>query len=147
MKRFRFRLDPLLRLRNHELDQCRMQLGRAQSEVERALDRTKKVRVNAQEGSALISRWAQQGVTAPELAAGQLGTFDLYREIKSCEAGEAVVREAVSQARERVVEARTRVRTVEILKERALAEHRAEASRVEQAELDELAGRLARTTR
>lgn len=147
MKRFRFRLDPLLRLRNHELDQCRMQLGQALSEVERALERTKKVRRNAQEGSALIARWSQQGVTPPELAAGQLGTFDLYREIKSCEAGEAVVREAVAQARSRVVEAQTRLRTVEILKERALAEHRAETMRVEQAELDEVAGRLARATR
>lgn len=146
MKRFQFRLDPLLKLRNHELDQCRMHLGRARADLESALRKTEQVRENAREGASLVSRWEKQGVTPPELAAGQAGTFDLYRLIETSEAAEVVVRDVVVQATARVIEARTRLETIETLEERALTEHRAEALRTEQEELDEVAGRRSRST-
>jgi flagellar FliJ protein len=141
MKGFQFRLEPVLRLRRHGLDRRRLDLARARVSL-RAATRLRGALADAlraaQERRAV--RMAE-GLRAGELRELQHGVEHLLGEVSRADAAVRAAESAATQALAGVTEARRSVRALEILREKALAEHRRELERREQAELDEVAGR------
>jgi flagellar export protein FliJ len=141
MKQFRFRLDTVLNVRRHELDLKRADLSRAQAEARRLAQWLVELGERAQQGAAQLYTRAQVGMPAGEFAAGYRGATALHQAIGDARIEEATAREEVDRTLQGVLEARARVRTLEKLRERAQLEHSRHASRIEQAEFDEIAAR------
>ncbi len=141
MKGFRFRLDPVLGVRRHELE--RERLGLADSERHLADARQRSVRASARvDGiSADQARRAAGGLAAPLFAAGRAGLARSLAERRRARELERVASQRVLAQRQRVAEAHRAVRALEILREKALVRGRREGERREQRDLDEVAGR------
>ena len=148
MKGFRFRLDSVLRLRGHELDARLRDLATANAELARARRTLGAAQKQSRRASQRLMDRAGEGIGA--------GDFELAERALVCaRAHVKQYREAVRRAeaeaedsRARVAAARTRVRALEILRERALRAHRERELKQEQAVLDEIAGqRSGRTGR
>ncbi|MGH0033703.1 MAG: flagellar export protein FliJ [Myxococcota bacterium] len=139
MRRFRFRLDPVLRLRAHRLERRRLELASAQEEltaVEREVDAI---------GSALRAAFGavdgrlQEGVDAGALSSALRSTDLLRARLADCERRRSEAEARVREARERAAGAHAALRALERLRERRLVEHRKAAARGEQRELEEAA--------
>ena len=141
MKRFRFRLDTVLGVRRHELTLKRAELSRAQVEAQRIAKWLAQVGERAEQGSTTLHALAQAGIPAGEFAAGYRGAAVLLRAIGEVRTRETEALAAVGRARQAVLQAHTRVRALEKLRERAQLEYNREAARIEQAEFDEIAAR------
>jgi flagellar export protein FliJ len=141
MKRFRFRLDTVLKVRRHELTLKRTDLSRAQAEVRRLAEWLVELGKRAQQGSIQLYERARAGMSAGEFAAGYRGATAIHQTIGDARTEEAAARVEVDRRREGVLDAHARVRTLEKLRERAQLEYSQHASRIEQAELDEIAAR------
>jgi flagellar export protein FliJ len=99
------------------------------------------VSTRAQQGTSLMNVRAQLGIPAGVYAAGARGAAALHQAIEILRAQSLTAQMEVDRARKCVLEAHTRVRALEKLRERAQKEHRREVGRVEQAEFDEIAAR------
>jgi flagellar FliJ protein len=140
MRRFEFRLDGLARLREQQRRAALRALGEAQRHSAR----------QARELGALAREHAAAHGALARLRAP--GTLDLFA-VRLQEQYVRAVERAIDRAREALrkrledeqaaraayVEARRRVRVLERLRERRLAEWRAEADREERMALDEVA--------
>lgn len=139
MKRFRFRLESVLRVRSFEFDRARNQLARL--EEERAL-REGAVRGEAErlaQGRSLLEAEVQQGADGESIALRHDAiTAGRYRLARAERAVEEML-EPIAEARRRLHHARSRVRSLERLEEEAAAKHHREGLAAEQAELEELA--------
>jgi flagellar export protein FliJ len=139
MKRFSFRLESILRLREYELEGARVELAAVESErLEREAEmRTESDRLSR--GRDLLEAEIQNGADGERLAlradAVASGRFRLAR----VERARADLEAPLQAARARVHLARTRVRSLERLREDAELEHRKVGLAAEQAELEELA--------
>lgn len=144
MRGFRFRLEPVLGLRRHELERRRLELGRARVGLRTAV----RVRHQADDalrgGQALRAERVARGVSAGELRDLERAVEHVLGERARAEASVRAAEARVAQALGAVTSARREVRALEILREKALAEHRRELARREQAELDEVGGRSRR---
>ncbi len=145
MKRFRFRLEGLLRVRRFELERARMQLAAIEGERARRVTVLQGEQARLEAGQRLLGLETSAGSDGEQIAlradAVTAGRFRVAR------AGRAVedLRAPLAEARRRVDHAHSRVRSLERLEEKAEAEHRRLALAAEQAELEELAiGRVAR---
>ena len=139
MKRFAFRLESVLRVRQFEFDRTRSQLARLEEERTR---RVQVVRAEAERlahGRVLLEAEVQQGADGERIAlrhdAVTAGRFRLA----SAERAVEEMLEPIAEVRKRLHHARARVRSLERLKERAAEEHQREGLAAEQAELEELA--------
>ncbi len=144
MRRFTFRLDPVIRVRSHELEGARRELAKGLAVLqahERALVSAKSQVARA--GARLVDR-ARSGISAGEFALADRAIVAGYRVVDASERELRQAEERVARLRGRVAEAHTRLRGLELMRERALAEHEARERRQVQEELDEIAGRLHR---
>ncbi|MCG3126159.1 MAG: hypothetical protein CHACPFDD_00989 [Phycisphaerae bacterium] len=142
-RRFRFRLETLLRVRRIAEREQQRQLAARQAELAR-LDKL------IAELLAEIERWQQ--VLLGEQSSAALDATSLSRQrawiaylrqvlhVQQALRGSAV--QEVEAARRRLSEARVRTRTVETLRERRWQEYRQERESAEQTEADELARQL-----
>lgn len=143
MRRFRFRLARLVRLRRQLLDVQRLELARAVRRLEaiqQAHHRARTARQAYHAGwfrdlagagaKAISGDWIRRHWEWMEEGRRRELQLDVAR-------GEAA--QAVREATERTVAARRAVRALELLRERRLAAYRREAERQEAAVLDEVA--------
>lgn len=138
MRRFKFRLQKLLEVRQLREDALRQELARAQEAVRREKAVLEKLR--AARGAAL------EGLRANvdgALDVQWIAAYHRYLEFLACRIEEqrAVVDRAVREEalkREALIAARRARKVVEKLRERAYARYREEVSRSEQAFLDEV---------
>lgn len=135
MRRFKFRLEPLKRLRQHEEQTAQLQVAQelqalsrlsgARAETMRELSR---LEMAIAAGSN--ARELQSTVTAFEMTTGHLGQLDAL--IVEQE-------QRLEQARARYFEAHRQTETIERLEEKARSEYREVGFREEQRTIDELA--------
>ncbi len=138
-KPFRFRLERVRELREHDEDRAREQLAsslgaqlRGQAMLQAAVER-----VIAAQASRRDRAGAQ--VPARDLHADQLYTERLLRQRADAELALERAGVEVDARRSALVEARRRREVLERLKQRRRSEHRAEMQRAEGALLDEIA--------
>jgi flagellar export protein FliJ len=143
VKRFRFRLDSVLRFRAHELDRRRLELKAAQVEARKSAEHLARARAAASSCAQALRARAAAGLTAAELVSARRGTAALYTEVLRAERGLRESAARAAAARARLIEARTRVQALERLRQRARDAYLGEFRRLEQVELDEVGGRMA----
>lgn len=142
-RRFRFRLDTLLRLRRMQERQAQRSVGAARAELAQAerLIRLTDEEIRRQQGALRV----EQGGAAPRaltIVRGQAWIAHLRRMSLQQHAMRAAAAQALEQALRRLVEARTRTRTVEKLREQRLDEFRTRIEKREDARLDDLARQM-----
>jgi len=144
MKRFVFRLESVLRIREFELERARVQLTALERERARREGLVRGEIERLAKGNELLEAEAREGVDGERLAMRADGLSSGRYRLGRAERSVVDMADPIAEARRRVHHARARVRSLERLKEEAAANHRREGEAAEQAELEELAiGRIA----
>lgn len=143
MKRFVFRLATVLRVRQHELQVERLALVRVQAVVSACERELERQRGAARRATEQLSKMALEGVRAGELGLAELAVRVAYQMVRVHEEALQEARKPLAVALVNVREAHARARSLELLRERALDEHERAMAQAEQAELDEIGGRMA----
>ncbi len=142
MRRFRFRLDPVIRVRGFDLDRRRREMALVQGELAKAVVATDEARSRAEDASARLVERAREGVLAGDIDVEQRALEAGYRALDAGERRVVDVRETLEVVRGEVVAARAKLRSLELLRDRAAEAHKFAELRLEQRELDEVAGRI-----
>lgn len=137
-KRFRFRLEPVLKLRRHREDDRRRALGEAARKV-------------LEQGDALLLLLREEMVAKSQRAGLKTKQIDILKirlheqylasltgRIRAAIEELRRLREREEEVRRELVEARRQVRVLELLEERRRNEHDLLAAREERKELDEV---------
>lgn len=139
MARFRFKLDPLLRARQHaerQRQRAVAELERRRLALEEALRRKQEFIVAGKQ--ALRDRLVGE-LAMPSLRAHASSTIQVMREAQRTVIELAGVHKRLDAARAQLIEAARDRRALELLRERRLAQWKAAISKAEDAALDELA--------
>lgn len=139
MKRFVFRLESVLRIRAFELERARVQLAAMQAERTRRQAVVDEEAARVEKGRAVLDEEAAAGVDGERLALRADALASGRFRLAHAERALGDLDEPLAEARRRVHHARTRLRSLERLKEDAATRHRVEGLAAEQAELEELA--------
>lgn len=139
MKRFQFRLDPVLRVRRHRLDRQRVELASALAQLVRSEREEGALGRELREAEAALRTRLEGGVDGASLALALDASGRLRFRHRVCENARERAETDVAEARRRVAEAHRGVRALERLRERRRDEHQREAARREQHELEEAA--------
>lgn len=140
MKRFRFRLGSVLRVRRIERDRARAALAASVARcrgLEAECARERAATAGAIDG---LARALGAGLRGRDVAIAAMGADHGVREGERAALELARERARERELRGELVAAEARVRGLERLRERALEAHRAEVARAEQSALDEAAG-------
>lgn len=138
MRRFRFRLEGVLRIRGFELERARVRLAQLEQEARQRRARLEQARAWLVRGE-ILARETTQGAEGPRLAVRAEGVSIGRLAVARAERALADLVPALQAAREAVRRARMQVRSLEKLRERRAEAHRIAALAAEQNELEELA--------
>ena len=139
MKRFQFRLESVLRIRRFEFDRTRVQLARLEEERARRESRVRDEVDRLAQGRDLLEHAVREGTDGEGIALRHDAiTAGRYRLAQAQRAVEELL-EPIAEVRRRLHHDRSRVRSLEHLKEDAAERHHREGLAAEQAELEELA--------
>lgn len=139
MKRFHFRLESVLRVRRFEFDRTRAQLARLEEERARRESTLRHEVDRLVQGRDLLEHAVREGTDGEGIALRHDAiTAGRYRLAQAQSAVEELL-EPIAEVRRRLHHARSRVRSLERLKEDAAEKHHHEGLAAEQAELEELA--------
>jgi len=139
MKRFQFRLESVLRVRQFEFDRTRAQLARLEEERARREGRVRDEVDRLTRGRDLLEHAVREGTDGEGIALRHDAiTAGRYR-LAHAESAVEELLEPIAEVRRRLHHARSRVRSLERLKEDAAEKHHREGLAAEQAELEELA--------
>ena len=141
MKRFRFSLEKVLRLRSQETEQAKRALGKALADEAAARSAAAEARLVLGQRTEEAATAERVGMTAFEFAS--LRTFLTFLQ-RQLEAAEAELNEAILITQRRRVEllaVRRREKALEKLRERRFEQYRQESLQEEQKELDEYGSR------
>lgn len=142
MKGFRFRLQRVLDVRRHRLEEARRTLARARQRLDVLATELRALEAQSRRAAEEMRAELARGLAAGKLAARQEGIYCLREDAEQRTRETEAARAELDAARLRVIEAQRGVRTLERLRERALAAYRVGCERLERRELDE-AGSLA----
>ncbi len=140
--KFRFRLEPVLRLREHRLDRCRHDLAAAVERLAEVEREERAIAAALQAAQDALGRRIQAGVDGGSLAASLDAVDGLRGRYRACARARIDAEHGIGEARSRVAEGHRDVRVLEKLREREREAFRREADRVAQQRLEE-AARLA----
>ncbi len=143
MKGFRFRLESVLKLRRHRLEQRRLELAQAQVKANHAKALATRTADALEQGNRELEKKMAEGLSGGELRDGQRGVEALAREAERAQEAAREAARAMDRAMDLALEARRDLRALETLREKALAEYRREMERRQQNELDEIGGQRA----
>lgn len=145
MKRFSFRLDSVLKVRQFELDRATAALAEVEAERTARQAAVDQAEAQLEQGRQLLEADVAGGVDgeylamrADGVAAGRFKCLLAQRSLNE-------LAETLRVARERVARARVGVRSIERLREKREISHRQESLKLEQAEIEELARASNRT--
>jgi len=145
MKRFIFRLESVLRIREFELDQARIELTKLEQERTRRAERVAEASGQLDEGRRILADEMAEGADGERLAMRADGVTVGRIQFQRAQISLAELEPAIEEARERVRQARVRVRSLERLREHRAEAHRIKSLAAEQDELEELSiARIAR---
>jgi flagellar export protein FliJ len=139
MRRFRFPLDPALRLRTQLEEQAEMKLAESHRRLQQSRAAVEEIERQIQLHDRLRCQWQ-----LAQIDPGALSAVDPYRQERerAREAGQAALREAQETVERCLLEycqRRMDRETLDRLRERRRAEHREQALQDEQKSLDEAA--------
>lgn len=142
MNDWRWRLDPVLRLREFALERARIANARARTEADASETALQAASLALREEEDALARRLKQGVAAWSLGAAvaRLAELAATRRERMQRAERAAARAAT--AHEQLLHARVAARALERLRERAAEVRRTDLARREQAVLDEIAQRI-----
>lgn len=143
MKRFAFRLEPVLRLRSGELDQGRRRLARAEQALAAADERARRAAHEAQAEAEQTLAGLARGTHASWLRSLWAGTQRRFEAVGDAQRELSQQSAAVQQTRAALLETWRAARSLEWLKQQLLERERAFRARLEERELDD---RTRRTT-
>lgn len=147
-RRFRFRLETLLRVRRIAEREQQRQLAARQAEVKRLDGLVAELHAEiARRQQALLGEQSTPALDAPSLSRQRAWIAYLRQMLHAQQNLRVRAASELEAARRRLQEARVRTRTVETLRERRWQEYRHERELAEQAESDELARQLLYHTR
>lgn len=140
MALFRYRLAPMLRLRENERDRCRIELAEAQREESRIAACVSRLN----EELVLLQRRMQQAagpgrVDIERMRNAQRHQQQLKADLQQMEIKRREAEAEVDRRRHTLLEADRQVRTLEMHREQQLARHRLEEHKRETKRLDEFA--------
>lgn len=138
MKRFAFRLDSILRLRVHEFEaaQRRFQVLDHQRRAQAA--RLGELNQHLATGQRLLTEDVARGCDARQIGLRARGLAVGRFQVAQAEVQLEALHSPWEAARQQMLAARVKKRSLEQLRDRQAAEHQAEAARAEQAALDEM---------
>jgi flagellar export protein FliJ len=143
MKRFHFPLRPVARLRAHYEVRAREAFAAAVSVLAQSEEELARASVRVVQLEAAVVAGRRDHFSA----AGEAQNLGAYRHELGAEAvaekGKTAAQAAMEQRRLEYIEAHHRLEVMRRLEERAVAAHRLELNREEQAEFDDLAGQRA----
>lgn len=139
MKNFKFRLDGVLGLREFELKRAVARRVELEAERHRRLGVVAEAITRLEQGRAILDEESKTGVDARLLSMRADGVSAGAFEVVRAEIAVDELDPLLESARLEVQNARTRVRSLERLREKRQRLHQAESARVEQAGLDEMA--------
>lgn len=142
MKRFRFSLERVLRLRSQETEQAKRALGAAIAAEEAARQVAEAARFALVQSTAGVHARERAGLTPFEFGSLRLHIVALQRRLEAAEAELTGAQALTRQRRQELMVARKKERALEKLRERRLEQHTLESLREEQKELDEYGKRL-----
>lgn len=137
MKRFRFSLEVLLRLRQRSEERARQELGRLTSECLR-LDQ--QLELLAKERLGAMKLEAQDGGLGQALALRQRYLLRIDQAVERITKERARLEIEREKAAEKYREARKSLLVIQNLREQHLRAHREEAAKQEQEQVDDIAG-------
>lgn len=140
MKKFRFPLQPVGVLRAHQELRAREVFAAAVHAYVQAEERLAALRRRVAELAEILFNGRSDRFLAADAAALMRVYTGECNAVTVVEREVNEAREAMQQRREEYIEANRRLKAVTKLEEKARHHHRIEAQRVDQAELDELAG-------
>jgi flagellar FliJ protein len=139
LRRFRFNLDPALRIRKSAEDLAKRELAETQRLLAREEAQLQELRLELERHQAYRARLQRQAVDVSMLVDADRYTDSVIRSsIQQEERVEDAFR-ALQTARERLSARRIDRESIERLRDRRLEEHRQEQLRQEQQQLDEAA--------
>ena len=138
MKRFVFRLESVLRLREFELDKARTVLAGVEAERRARSARVDAATARAARGRALLDTDMQQGADGERLGLRAMGEMLGRSELARARRELAEFEPVVELARAEMRAAHTRVRSLERLREKQEETHRQRGLALEQAQLEEI---------
>lgn len=141
MKRFRFSLEKVLRLRSQQMEQAKRALALAVLQESNARQAVQTVQAALAERTAEAGQRESCGLTAFEFAALRTWLQHLQKQLAQAEAELAAARERTRERRKDLLTARRKERALERLRERRLEQYNLEALREEQKEFDEYGNR------
>lgn len=140
MTNFKFRLQPLMKLREAERDRCREELAEAYQAEQILADRQEAIRKQIEHAKQLARRGSQPGSIAVD---GLLDThryeLGLATQLQHLLVQRETVREETERRREALVAANRELRILEKLRERGEIEFRRKQERLEVRQQDEIA--------
>ena len=139
MKSFEFRLDPVIRLRAHGLDRCRLELAAALGRREDALREVSALEQELRVSNGALEERLGAGIEGGTLSVALRAADQLRTRLERCERARHRSVVDVERARRRVAEAHAGLRALEHLREKRLHEYQRELSRRESREMDEVA--------
>jgi flagellar FliJ protein len=141
VKRFRFSLEKVLRLRAQETEQAKRALAQAMGAEAAAAEALSEARETLQHRTAEATAQERAGLVAAEFGALRNYLIFLQRQVEAAEAALGAAKALTQQRRLELLRARRRERALEKLRERRFAQYQLEAMREEQKELDEYGSR------
>lgn len=141
MNRFRFRLESLEKLRTHEFELAQRAWQLLESERQARVQAIERLGERLDRGRVLLAKQLDEGSDSSRLslAADAIATGRLQVERAATELAQWMP--TLEKARAAMTQARTRLKSLERLREKQSQRHRAQAARLEQEELDDLAQR------
>lgn len=143
MRRFRFRLESVERLRAHEFETARRAWLALEREREARVLTIERLRERLEHGRDMLSTQLVEGSDSSRLSLAADAVVSAGARLERSVSELAEWMPTLDRARQVMDAARTRLRSLERLREKQAARHRADAERHEQAELDDLAQRNA----
>jgi flagellar protein FliJ len=142
VKRFRFSLEKVLRLRSQETEQTKRALGQAVAAEEAARQTAGRARSLLAARTEEAVAQERMGLSAFEFATLRHHLTFLNRQAEGAEAALAEARAVTQKRRLELLRARRKERVLEKLREHRLVQYQVEALREEQKEFDEYGSRL-----
>ena len=144
MKGFRFRLERLLRLRRYEFEQARRAWLMAKEQHSASTKARCDLENRSNEQIESLHAHIQNGIQASKAGIVFRSLAGMQQKVSEAKQIEENARKKAQKMREHSLKARSRMRSLELLREKTLAEFRFEQQRREQYELDEVAARVRR---
>ncbi len=137
---FRYRLAPMLRLRESERDRCRQEAAEALRNEEEAAVRVHQLNNELAELRKSVERASRPGrIAIDRFAHRELYERQLKTDLRQAEEAHRAATAEVERCRQRLVDANREVQILEKHREQQLARHRAAERKLEIKQLDEQA--------